>query len=254
MSDPSRADSARPELDAILEGLIFAADNPVTLPELLEVLGRSDERPLRRALEELERRLAGTGSALQLEQVAGGYRLTTRSEVGEWVRRLYRFRNRRRLSPAALETLAIVAYRQPITGPEIQQLRGVDPGGTLGGLLERRMVRILGRKKVVGRPLLYGTTRDFLMHFGLNSLEDLPSLDAFESLLSGEQRDRLEQAGPATLPEEVEPLEEEEAAEREISAAGEESAEVESLAAGEEADEPEALPLGKSPGSDPPAG
>jgi segregation and condensation protein B len=209
MSESSPVDPGRPELSAILEGLIFAADNPVSLPEMLEVLGRSDEKPLRRALDELERRLEESGSGLQLEQVAGGFRLTTRSEVGDWVRRLYRFRNRRRLTPAALETLAIVAYRQPITGPEIQQLRGVDPGGTLGSLLERRLVRILGRKKVVGRPLLYGTTRDFLMHFGLNALEDLPSLDAFESLLSAEQRDRLGQAGPAARPEEVEPLDEE---------------------------------------------
>jgi len=209
MSESSRSETGRPELATILEGIIFAADNPVSVPEMLEVLGRSDEKPLRRALDELERRLEESGSGLQLEQVAGGFRLTTRSEVGEWVRRLYRFRNRRRLTPAALETLAIVAYRQPITGPEIQQLRGVDPGGTLGGLLERRLIRILGRKKVVGRPLLYGTTRDFLMHFGLNSLEDLPSLDAFESLLSTEQRDRLEQAGPAARPEDVEPLEEE---------------------------------------------
>lgn len=243
MSDASRADSSRPPLDAILEGLVFAADNPVTLPELLEVLGRTDEKPLRQALEDLTRRLEESGSALQLEQVAGGFRLTTRSEVGEWVRRLYRFRNRRRLSPAALETLAIVAYRQPITGPEIQQLRGVDPGGTLGGLLERRMIRILGRKKVVGRPLLYGTTRDFLMHFGLNSLEDLPSLDAFESLLGSEQRDRLEQAGPAARPEEVEPLEEEESPGEESSAVTEEAV-----------DGASAPPLEEDPVSDSPTG
>jgi segregation and condensation protein B len=223
MSESSRAEPGRPELASILEGLIFAADNPVSLAEMLEVLGRSDEKPLRRALDELERRLDESGSGLQLEQVAGGYRLATRSEVGEWVRRLYRFRNRRRLTPAALETLAIVAYRQPITGPEIQQLRGVDPGGTLGSLLERRLVRILGRKKVVGRPLLYATTRDFLMHFGLNSLEDLPSLDAFESLLGAEQRDRLEQAGPATRPEEVEPLEGEAAEPGESAGAGAEA-------------------------------
>jgi len=105
--------------------------------------------------------------------------MTTRPELGEWVRALFRARNRRRLSPAALETLAIVAYRQPITTPEIQVLRGTDPGGVLQTLLDRRLLRVVGRKKVVGKPLLYGTTQEFLTHFGLNTLTDLPTLEEF---------------------------------------------------------------------------
>lgn len=200
-----------PHLVAILEALIFAADSPISAEEMTRVLDGVDGDRLAEALDELTRQLEHPGRGLSLEQVAGGYRITTSKEVGEWVRRMYRFRNRRRLSPAALETLAIIAYRQPITGPEIQQLRGVDPQGTLGGLLGRRLIRILGRKKVVGRPLLYGTTRDFLMHFGLNTLEDLPSLDAFGDLFGPAEHDRLRQAGPATPPDQVEGLEIDEA-------------------------------------------
>jgi segregation and condensation protein B len=103
--------------------------------------------------------------------------------VGPWVRRFFQQRNRTRLSPAALETLAIVAYRQPVTGPEIQAIRGKDPGAALKGLLDKKLVRCLGRKKVVGSPLLYGTPREFLVHFGLNSLEDLPSIEDFDQFL-----------------------------------------------------------------------
>ena len=100
-------------------------------------------------------------------------------------RQFFRQRNRTRLTPAGLETLAIVAYRQPITAPEIQAIRGVDPSGTLRSLLEKRMIRILGKKKVIGSPFLYGTTRDFLVHFGLDDLDDLPSLEEFEEILGG---------------------------------------------------------------------
>jgi len=123
------------------------------------------------------------GAGLQIERVAGGFRVATRSEVGAWVRRFFRQRNRTRLSPAALETLAIVAYRQPITAPEIQAIRGVDPSASLKSLVEKKLVRILGKKKVVGHPLLYGTSRHFLVHFGLDRLQDLPPIDDFQELL-----------------------------------------------------------------------
>ncbi|HEU4403398.1 MAG TPA: SMC-Scp complex subunit ScpB, partial [Candidatus Polarisedimenticolia bacterium] len=119
-----------------------------------------------------------------ISRVAGGYRMTTKGEHGEWVRALFRQRNRRRLSAAALETLAIVAYRQPVTTPEIQAIRGTDPGSVLEALLDKRLVRVLGRKKVVGKPILYGTTQEFLTHFGLNSLADLPSIEEFGEIVS----------------------------------------------------------------------
>ena len=136
-----------------------------------------------------------------VQQVAGGYRMGTRPEIGDWVRALFRSRNRRRLSAQALETLAIIAYRQPITTPEIQAIRGTDPTSVLEALLEKHLVRILGRKKVVGKPILYGTTPQFLTHFGLNSLEDLPDMADFGALAtggaaSGAATDRLEASPP----------------------------------------------------------
>jgi segregation and condensation protein B len=115
-----------------------------------------------------------------VEDVAGGVRIATRPEMASWLRRFFDVSGGTKLSMAALETLAIIAYRQPITGPEIQELRSVNPAGVIKTLLERRLVRIAGRKEVVGKPFLYGTTREFLVHFGLNSLRDLPPLEEFE--------------------------------------------------------------------------
>ncbi len=169
-------------LRAILEALIFAAEEPLTLEDLNELFPRAGEGVLREALEELTRSCQAEERGLHVSHVAGGYRLTTKGELGEWVRALFRSRNRRRLSGAALETLAIVAYRQPVTTPEIQSIRGSDPVGVLQSLLEKKLVRVLGRKKVVGKPILYGTTREFLAHFGLNSLADLPSMEEFGGL------------------------------------------------------------------------
>ena len=117
------------------------------------------------------------------EEVAGGVRLVTRPALHGALRKFFEITGRSRLSMAALETLAIVAYRQPVTGPEIQDLRGVNSSGVLRTLLERRLIRIAGRKPVVGKPFLYRTTRDFLMHFGLQSLDDLPPLEEFEELM-----------------------------------------------------------------------
>ena len=117
---------------------------------------------------------AGEDRGILVEDVAGGVRLATRPEVVGWLRRFFDVSAGNKLSMAALETLAIIAYRQPMTGPEIQELRGVSAAGVLKTLLERRLVRIVGRKEVVGKPFLYGTTREFLVHFGLNSLKDLP--------------------------------------------------------------------------------
>ncbi|HZF07351.1 MAG TPA: SMC-Scp complex subunit ScpB [Thermoanaerobaculia bacterium] len=123
---------------------------------------------------------AVVGRGIMAEEVAGGVRLVTRPEMVSYLRRFFDVAGGSKLSMAALETLAIVAYRQPITGPEIQELRSVSPVGVVKTLLERRLVRIVGRKEVVGKPFLYGTTREFLVHFGLNSLKDLPPLEEFE--------------------------------------------------------------------------
>jgi segregation and condensation protein B len=171
-----------PRLKAIVEALVFAAEDPLTLDDLVDLFPDNGEESLRSALADLVRVCEDPGRGVQVIRVAGGYRMTTKGELGTWVRALFRSRNRRRLSAAALETLAIVAYRQPITTPEIQAIRGTDPSSVLEALLEKGLVRILGRKRVVGKPILYGTTNEFLSHFGLDSLEDLPGPEEFGAL------------------------------------------------------------------------
>jgi segregation and condensation protein B len=170
-------------LAAAVGAAIFASDEPVRPEELAEAFGSVEIGEVERAIRGLQESYDGNGCGLRLEKIAGGYRLATRPEVGHWVREFIRTRNRARLSPAGLETLAIVAYRQPVTAPEIQAIRGRDSTGALGTLLEKKLVRILGKKKVVGRPLLYGTSKQFLVHFGLDSLGDLPSIEAFDQFL-----------------------------------------------------------------------
>jgi segregation and condensation protein B len=169
------------------EALLFAADSPLSLEEMRQALPEGERGSAEAGLALLLSRYAEEDRALQILAVAGGYRMTTRPVHDRVVRALYRNRQRLRLGRAALETLAIVAYRQPITSPEIAEIRGKDPSGVLRTLLERSLVRTRGRKRVVGKPFLYGTTREFLEQFGLNSLEDLPSLEEFQAMLGDSQ-------------------------------------------------------------------
>jgi segregation and condensation protein B len=171
-------------LKSILEALIYVSDEPVKEEEILALFPPDQASEVRRALAELALEYSAVPRGLRIVQVAGGYRMQTRPEHDGWIRSLYRLRNRVRLSRAALETLAIIAYRQPVTTPEVQAIRGINPMGVIQTLLERRLIRTLGRKKVVGKPILYGTTDEFLVHFGLNSLSDLPSLEDFPDLAS----------------------------------------------------------------------
>ncbi len=174
----------RSEMEAALEAILFVSSEPVPREKLLGLFAEGEEREAAAAaLEAVLARYqggAGDGRGVLVEDVAGGVRLATRPEVVGWLRRFFDVSAGNKLSMAALETLAIIAYRQPMTGPEIQELRGVSAAGVLKTLLERRLVRIVGRKEVVGKPFLYGTTREFLVHFGLNSLKDLPPLEEFE--------------------------------------------------------------------------
>ena len=172
------------EIEAVIEAALFATAEPLSRAKLLELFPKDDRRDVKASISRVLERYSGGGNrGILAEEVAGGIRLVTRAELHGYLRRLFHLTGRGRLSMAALETLAIVAYRQPITGPEIQELRGVNPSGVLKTLLERRMIRISGRKMVVGKPFLYATTRDFLMQFGLQSLEDLPPLEEFEEAL-----------------------------------------------------------------------
>jgi segregation and condensation protein B len=171
----------RGEMEAAIEAILFVASEPVPRTRLIELFDEDEREQAAAALAAvLERYAGGEARGVMVEDVAGGVRLVTRPEMGPWLRRFFEVAGASKLSMAALETLAIVAYRQPITGPEIQELRGVSPVGVLKTLLERRLVRIAGRKEVVGKPFLYATTREFLVHFGLNSLRDLPPLEEFE--------------------------------------------------------------------------
>jgi len=183
MSDSIVHEPPGATLIAAVEAVLFAAAEPVHPKEIASAFGDASEADVVAAIEALRARYASGPGGLTVEQVAGAFRLATKQEVGGLVRQFFRQRNRTRLSPAGIETLAIIAYRQPMTVPEIQAIRGVDPTGSLKSLLEKKMVRILGRKKVVGNPLLYGTTKQFLVHFGLNRLEDLPSIEEFDQFL-----------------------------------------------------------------------
>ncbi len=173
------------QLVAAVGAVIFASGEPVQPKEIASALEGVEVPDVKKAIESLQAQYETNEAGLRLEWVAGGVRLATRPEVAEWVRQFFRERHRTRLAPAAFETLAIVAYRQPVTAPEIQGIRGKDPQGPLKNLLEKKLLRILGKKKVLGNPLLYGTSKQFLVHFALNSLADLPSIDEFDAFVGG---------------------------------------------------------------------
>jgi len=161
----------------ILEALLFASEAPVEAERIQEVLELPSPGQARELVSVLTERLDGQGRALQIIEVGGGYRLVTRPEVAPWLVKLARSRTRSRLSRSSLETLAIIAYRQPASRPDIDAVRGVNSEAVLDNLLDRRMVRIAGRKDSPGRPFLYETTRDFLVAFGLRDLADLPKVE-----------------------------------------------------------------------------
>lgn len=184
------------EATAILEALLFVADEPLPADQIAGVFGDRDPGAVRALVEALNERYAAAGAALQVQEVGGGFRLTTRAELADWVQRLNRVRPAR-LSRAALETLAVIAYRQPITKAEIEGVRGVSADGVLRTLLERDLIRIVGRKTDPGRPILYGTTRTFLEHFGFRDLTDLPTLREIEELLAESEARRAGAEVPA---------------------------------------------------------
>lgn len=171
------------EIRAIVEALTFVSKEPVTLKELARVFKGVDKAVIEAQIEELKKLYAADNRGLQFIEVAGGYQITSRPEHNEWVRELLDPRSPARLSTQALETLAVIAYKQPATLPEIIELRGIKSGGVVKTLLERRLIKIVGRKEVVGRPLLYGTTKEFLLQFGLKDLEDLPKIEDFAEIL-----------------------------------------------------------------------
>ena len=213
-------------LKAQLEAIIYAAETPITLEQITALVketaiaeGTSDEAEIksrvRSSLEELIGEYGGPNHGIEIRQVAGGYRMSTKPEQHEVVRSFAKsLKPPIRLSLPALETLAVIAYKQPATVPEINDVRGVDSGGVIGTLLDRKLITTAGRKQVIGRPILYKTTKEFLMRFGLKDVNELPSMEEFEKLVAESFQAELIPAESATseanenVPEKEEPTSE----------------------------------------------
>jgi segregation and condensation protein B len=171
------------EAKAILECAFFTTNDALPLSKLSKLLNNMDTRTLRGVIRELQQEYESRQSGLQIVEVAGGYQLATRPEFAPWILRLHHHRARNPLTPAALETLAIVAYKQPITRAEVEAIRGVDSSGIIRNMAEIGLIEAVGKKEVPGYPLLYGTTNLFLKTFGLKSLSDLPSIQELKEML-----------------------------------------------------------------------
>jgi segregation and condensation protein B len=183
-------------LKAELEAIIYAAETPITLDQMTQLVratvtaeGVSDETEIksrvRSSIEELAAEYGSADHGIEIRQVAGGYRMSTKPEQHEVVRAFAKsLKPPIRLSLPALETLAVIAYKQPVTVPEINDIRGVDSGGVIGTLLDRKLITTAGRKQVIGRPILYKTTKEFLLRFGLKDVNELPSMEEFEKLVA----------------------------------------------------------------------
>jgi segregation and condensation protein B len=177
---PPRLDSG--QLKAIVEALVFASPEPLSLKMLQKLLSDEPKEDVVAAVNALQQEYTDRGG-LHLAEIAGGYQITTRPEFHEWVRRLFHERTSQKLSVPSLETLAVIAYKQPITAAEIGEIRGVNTSGVLSTLMERHLIKIVGRKNVIGRPFLYGTTKEFLIRFGLRDLNDLPRVEDMAAAL-----------------------------------------------------------------------
>ena len=185
----------------IVESLLFVADEPLTIDRLKQIISGAQPQELREVLQELAADYAERQGGFYLNEVAGGYQIRTRTEYKEWIRRLLQPRPQR-LSKAALETLAIIAYKQPVIRSDVEHIRGVDCGGVLRVLLERKFIRVLGRKDIPGRPLIYATTKRFLEVFDLKNLKDLPTpkeIEEFGSALA----EGMDEAGRQEATDEI---------------------------------------------------
>lgn len=170
------------EIVSIIEALIFVADEPITVKTLADVL-EEDRETIEAAVEELKEEYETREGGLQIREIAGGWQLATRTEYHEEVRKFLKTRPNAKLSLASLETLAVIAYKQPVTVPEILEIRGTQSTSAIKTLLEKRLIVMKGHKETVGRPMLYGTSKEFLIQFGLKDLSELPSIEDFEDLV-----------------------------------------------------------------------
>jgi len=193
------------ELKAILETFLFLSDEPLEPDRLKGIIDGVTPEKIKELFEGLRREYEERNGGLQIVEIAGGYQILTRREFAPWIKRFNLVKLSARLSRAAIETLAIIAYKQPIIRPEIEAIRGVNVEGILKNLLERRLIKILGRRDVPGKPLLYGTTKEFLHYFGLKDLSELPTLKEFkeEETRGGQDMSILPLEGLGTSEENV---------------------------------------------------
>ena len=206
LAPPSPQDSeASAEVKAVVEALIFASPEPITPKMLFKLLSEEPKEDVTAAIGALKADYENR-PGLQMVEVAGGYQIVTRPDLHEWVRRLFHERSSQKLTVQGLETLAVIAYKQPITSLEITEIRGVNTSGVLSTLLERHLIKIVGRKNVVGRPFLYATTKEFLIRFGLKDLNDLPKIEDMAEALGFDPPAGLMEQSPR---EDVLPLTEE---------------------------------------------
>jgi segregation and condensation protein B len=205
MSEESQVVAVSAEVKAVVEALIFASPDPVTPKMLFRLLNDEPKEDVTAAIAALKADYENR-PGLQMVEVAGGYQIVTRPDLHEWVRRLFHERSSQKLTVQGLETLAVIAYKQPITALEITEIRGVNTSGVLSTLLERHLIKIVGRKNVVGRPFLYATTKEFLIRFGLNDLKDLPKIEDMAEALGFDPPAGLTEQSPR---EDILPLTEE---------------------------------------------
>lgn len=170
------------DIKSIIEALIFSGEKPLTISQIKEVLGNVEPDQVRALIQELEQEYRERQSGLQILEVAGGFKFCTNQKFASFIKNLYKIKHVDRLSSPSLETLAIIAYKQPVTKLDLESLRGVNVDGVIKTLLDKDLIRISGRKNVIGRPFLYATTHEFLEYFGLKSLSDLPPIEEFAAL------------------------------------------------------------------------
>ena len=187
-----------PNLTALLEAIIYVAKEPVSVDAIYKALPDVDRAEVQKVLQELVDRYRGSEHGIEIREVADGFRFSTKPEHHEVLKQFIKAQiPHTRLSLAALETLAVIAYKQPATVPEIQEIRGVHAAGVIKTLLDKKFITTAGRKEVLGRPILYKTTREFLIHFGLKDIGELPSMEEFEELIKNQA------AAEEEIPEEV---------------------------------------------------
>ncbi|NQU18588.1 SMC-Scp complex subunit ScpB [bacterium] len=188
-----------PELKGAVEAIIFISEGPATIAEIQDILEGLDSETINSIVQELKSDYKQRNSGIKLIEVAGGYQMVTSPNYANFIKKFYKKKHSEKLTLPSLETLSIIAYKQPVTRVEIESIRGVNVDGVIKNLLEKGLIRIVGKKEVIGRPFVYGSTRNFLEYFGLNSLEELPPVEEFVQTLSERETAEITPLGEEEL-------------------------------------------------------